>query len=413
MNYPRVVITGLGAITPLGNNVASFWEGLINGRSGIGRITAFDPHEMDSQIAGEVRGFDPIIHFRNGKDARRADRYSQFAVAAAQEALAQSELNPQLLQPWRSGVVIGSAIGGLNTISEQYRVLYEKGPSRLSPFLIPMLLNNMATGLVAIELGFQGPGYSVSSACATANQAIGEAWLLIRSGEADVMVAGASEAAICEITIGGFCAMKALSRRNDSPHQASRPFNKDRDGFVMSEGAGIVILEEESHARRRGARILAELVGHGDTIDAYHMTHPLPDGRSAGMAMSLALKHARLLPEDVSYINAHATSTPVGDRCEVEAIKSIFKTYLAPVSSTKSMTGHLCGAAGGIELIASIKSIEHNLIPPTINLVAPDPACDLDHVANTTRETEVNVVLSNSFGFGGHNSTLVVKRYMH
>ena len=407
----RVVITGLGAITPLGNSVSSFWDGLIHGRSGLDRITAFDPMEMESQIAGEVKGFDPLSHFKNPKNARRADRYSQFAVAAAREALAQSGLDSHSFSPWRAGVVIGSSVGGLNTISEQFRVLYEKGPNRLSPFLVPMLLNNMATGLVTIELGFQGPSYSVSSACATANHSIGEAWRLIRSGEADVMVAGASEAAICQVTVGGFCAMKALSTRNSEPRTASRPFNVDRDGFVISEGAGVIILEEESHARRRGAMILAELAGHGATMDAHHMTNPLPDGRSAAMAMSIALKHARLLPEAVSYINAHATSTSMGDRCEAEAIKAVFKEYRVPVSSTKSMTGHLCGATGAIELIASVKIIQESLIPPTINLLEPDPECDLNHVANTAREAKVDTVLSNSFGFGGHNSVLVVKRY--
>ena len=407
----RVVITGFGAVTPLGNSVSCFWDGLIHGRSGINRITAFDPKEMESQIAGEVKGFDPLPHFKNPKNARRADRYSQFAVAAAREAFAQSGLDSNSFSPWRAGVVIGSSVGGLQTMSEQFRVLYEKGPNRLSPFLVPMLLNNMATGLVTIELGFQGPSYSVSSACATANHSIGEAWRLIRSDEADVMVAGASEAAICEVTVGGFCAMKALSTQNSEPAAASRPFNVDRDGFVISEGAGVVILEDESHARRRRAKILAELAGHGATMDAYHMTNPLPDGRAAAMAMSMALKHARLLPEAVSYINAHATATPMGDRCETEAIKTVFNGYRVPVSSTKSMTGHLCGATGAIEIIASVKIIEESLIPPTINLSEPDPECDLNHVANTAREAKVDVVLSNSFGFGGHNSVLVVKRY--
>ncbi len=408
----RVVITGMGAITPLGNTVCSFWEGLINGRSGVDRIMAFDPREMDSQIAGEVKNFDPIPHFRNAKDARRADRYSQFAVAAAREAFSQSALDSHSVDPFRSGVIIGSSIGGLNTISQQFRVLYEKGPSRLSPFLVPMLLNNMAAGLVAIELGFQGPSYSVGSACATANQSIGEAWRLIRTGEADIMVAGASEAAICEVTVGGFCAMKALSTRNHAPREASRPFDRERDGFVIAEGAGIVVLEAEYHARRRGASILAELAGAGVTTDAHHMTHPLPDGKSAAAAMKIALNHARILPSEVSYVNAHATSTPVGDHCEVKAIKSVFREHSVPVNSTKSMTGHLCGATGAIELIASVKSIEQNLIPPTINLMNPDPECDLNHVANVAREAKVDVALSNSFGFGGHNSVLIVKRYL-
>ena len=407
----RVVITGMGAVTPLGNTVDSFWTNLVLGKSGIGRISAFDASDLASQIAGEVKAFEAKEHFRTPRDARRCDRYTQLAVAAAREAFAHSGLDEKAIDPIRAGVVIGSSIGGLITLSEQFLVIHEKGANRLSPFVIPMLLNNMAAGTVAIELGLQGPSYSVGAACATANQSIGEAWRSIRTGEADVILAGGSEAPICLLSVGGFSAMKALSRRNDAPEQASRPFDLGRDGFVIAEGAGVLVLEEEYHARRRGAAILAELAGNGVTSDAHHMTHPLPDGRAAALAMIMALEHASIHPSEVSYINAHATSTPVGDRCEVRAIQAVFGAHRVAVSSTKSMTGHLCGATGAIELIASVKSIQHGLIPPTINLVDPDPECDLDHVANVARETVVDVVLSNSFGFGGHNSALVVKRY--
>lgn len=407
----KVVITGLGSVTPLGNSVDSLWEGLITGRSGIGRISAFDASGLSSQIAGEVRGFEATPHFRNAKDARRCDRYTQLAVAAAKEAYAQAGLDTSKVNAARAGAIIGSSIGGLVTLSEQFGVIHEKGAHRLSPFVIPMLLNNMAAGIVAMELDLQGPNYAVGAACATANQSIGEAWRLIRTGEADVILAGASEAAICELSVGGFGAMKALSTRNHEPELASRPFDMRRDGFVISEGAGILVLEEESHARRRGATILAELAGCGVTADAYHMTHPLPEGEGAARAMRFALEHAGVSPEEVSYINAHATSTPVGDRCEVKAIQSVFNRHRPLVSSTKSMTGHLCGATGAIELIASVKAINEGLIPPTINLVELDPECDLNHVANVAKEAKVDVVLSNSFGFGGHNSALVVKKY--
>lgn len=408
----KVVITGLGAVTPLGNSVESFWDGLANGRSGVARITAFDASSVDSQIAGEVKEFDGPSYFRNTKEARRADRYTQFALAAAKEAFAHAGLSEEAFNASRGGVIIGSSIGGLITLSEQFEVIHRKGAHRLSPFVIPMLLNNMAAGIVSIELGLQGPSYSVGAACATANQSIGEAWRSIRTGEADVILAGGSEAAICLMSVGGFSAMKALSTRNDAPEKASRPFDRGRDGFIIAEGAGVLVLEEESHAKRRGATIYAELAGNGVTSDAHHMTHPLPDGAGAARAMQLALDHAGINAGEISYINAHATSTPVGDFCEAQAINKVFNGHRVPVSSNKSMTGHLCGATGAIELIASIKSIEHNLIPPTINLEDPDPECDLDHVANVAREAQVDAVLSNSFGFGGHNSALVVRRYL-
>jgi len=407
----KVVITGMGAITPIGNTVAQFWENLVQGKGGIDRIASFDASALDSQIAGEVKEFSAVEHFRNTKDARRCDRYTQFAVAAAREAYADAGLDAEKLQAEQAGVVIGSSIGGLITLSDQFRVIHEKGAHRLSPFVIPMLLNNMASGIVGIELGLQGPSYSVGAACATANQSIGEAWRAIRTGEADVMLAGGSEAAICELSVGGFGAMKALSTRNDDPARASRPFDQGRDGFVIGEGAGVVVLEDEEHAKRRGARILAELAGSGATSDAHHMTHPLPDGAEAARAMASALEHAGVSAEEVSCVNAHATSTFVGDRCESEAIRRVFNGRRVPVTANKSMTGHLCGATGAIELIASVQSIVQGLIPPTINLEDLDPECDLDHVANVAREATVNVVISNSFGFGGHNSALVVRRY--
>jgi 3-oxoacyl-[acyl-carrier-protein] synthase II len=407
----KVVITGLGAVTPLGNTVPAFWDGLVNGRSGISRIASFDPSNVTSQIAGEVKDFDGTASFKVPKDARRNDLYAQFSVAAAKEAFEHAGLYDGAFDRSRGGCIIGSSIGGIITIGEQFEVMHRKGARKLSPFTIPMLLNNMASGNVAIELGLEGPSYSVGAACATANQSLGEAWRAIRTGEADLIVAGGTEAAICELAVGGFCAMKALSTRNDSPTQASRPFDRGRDGFVIAEGAGVLVLEEESHALRRGARILGELAGNGVTTDAHHMTHPIDDGRVAARAMTIALQHAGLNASDVDYINAHATSTPVGDICESQAIRSVFGERPVLVSATKSMTGHLCGATGAIELIACVKTIETGLVPPTINLEDPDPACALNHVANVAREARIDVALSNSFGFGGHNSALVVRRY--
>ena len=407
----RVVVTGMGAVTPLGLAVASFWDGLTEGRCGIRRIAAFDPSELRSQIAGEVKDFDPLAGFNHPRDARHADRYSQFAVAAAREAFLQSGLGESGFNAQRVGVVIGSSNGGITTLTAQCRVLAEAGAKRLSPFAIPMLRNNMAAALVAREWGLQGPSLTVGAACATASQSLGEACRLIRSGEADAVLAGGSEAPICEVIVGGFCAMRAVSTRNDVPGEASRPFDRDRDGFVIAEGAGVLLLEEESHARRRGATILAELAGHGVTTDAHHITQPRPDGAAALRAMNAALGRARCLPENLSCILAHATGTRSGDHAEANSLAGLLQRQRVPITAVKSMTGHLCGASGAIEVIAAIKSIEHGLIPATLNLLRPDPEIPLDYVAQQPREARIDVVLCNAFGFGGANSSLVLRRY--
>ncbi|MCE9587823.1 MAG: beta-ketoacyl-ACP synthase II [Verrucomicrobia bacterium] len=408
----RVVITGMGAVTPLGNTVDSFWEGLIHGRSGIDKITAFDPSRLTSQIAGEVKDFNPAPHFSHPKKGLRADRSSQFAVAAASQAFIHSGLkNLHTFNPNRGGVVFGASNGGITTLSKQFQILVEKGPSKLSPFLIPMLRTNMAAAMVAIELGLEGPNFSVGAACASASEAIGQAWRLIRNGEADFILTGGSEAPICELMVGGFCAMKALSQRNSSPQQASRPFDLERDGFVISEGAGALVLEEESHARRRGATILAEIIGHGLTTDAYHITQPSADGKGVAASMNAALAQAKCQPSELSYVIAHATSTKAGDRAEARAIQSLFGHHSTPVTALKSMTGHLCGASSAIELIGAVKSIEQSLIPPTINLFRPDKHFALNHVANQPREAKIKNVVINAFGFGGNNSSLVISRY--
>jgi 3-oxoacyl-[acyl-carrier-protein] synthase II len=410
----RVVITGMGAVTPLGNDVASYWQGLINGKSGIGRIHAFDASAYECQIAGEVKDFEPAKHWKNPKDARRADRYTQLAMAATKEACAHAKINDSTpLDLERAGVIVGSGIGGLISLTEQARILFEKGPGRVSPFMIPMMIANIASGLISMEFGFKGPNFAVVTACATANQCIGEAWRLIREDEADIMIAGGSEAAVSELGISGFAAMKAMSTRNDEPTRASRPFDKDRDGFVMGEGAAIIILEELEHAKKRGVPIFAELTGYGLSADAHHMTAPAPEGEGGRRAMALALQRARKNPEDIDYINAHGTSTPVGDVCETQAIKKLFGDHAKKllVSSTKSMTGHLLGAAGSAELIACIKAIETGIVPPTINLDNPDAECDLDYVPHKARERAVRAALNNSFGFGGHNATLIVEKF--
>ena len=408
----RVVITGMGAVTPLGNTVDSYWEGLIHGRSGIDKITAFDPSRLTSQIAGEVKDFNPAPHFSHPKRGLRADRSSQFAVAAASQAFIHSGLkNLSTFNPNRGGVVFGASNGGITTLSKQFQILVEKGPSKLSPFLIPMLRTNMAAAMVAIELGLEGPNFCVGAACASASEAIGQAWRLIRNGEADFILTGGSEAPICELMVGGFCAMKALSQRNSSPQQASRPFDLERDGFVISEGAGALVLEEESHARRRGATILAEIIGHGLTTDAYHITQPSADGKGVAASMNAALAQAKCQPSELSYVIAHATSTKAGDRAEASAIQSLFGHHSTPVTALKSMTGHLCGASGAIELIGAVKSIEQALIPPTINLFRPDKHFALNHVANQPREAQIKSVMINALGFGGHNSSLVISRY--
>jgi 3-oxoacyl-[acyl-carrier-protein] synthase II len=414
MNERRVVITGIGVVSPLGNNKDDFWKNLVAGKSGIRTIQSMDTTKYDCKIAGEVVDFNPTPYFNNHKEARRADRFFQLGMAASKMAVTDSGLNPDSLDPHRIGVMVGSGIGGLSTIETQYQILLEKHPDRVSPFLIPMMITNIASGMIATEYGFMGPNMCITTACATSNNNIGEAWRIIKFGDADAIVCGGAEASIRPCGLAGFANMKALSLRNDDPERASRPWDKDRDGFVMGEGAGVVVIEELEHAKKRGATIYCELVGYGTTADAYHLTAPHPEGLGAAKCMEMALRHGKMNPTDVQYINAHATSTPVGDLCELRAIKRTFGDYAKNgllVSGTKSMTGHLLGAAGGIELVACIQAIREHVIPPTINVENLDPEVDVDIVANTARPAKVNVALSNSFGFGGHNSALLVKRF--
>ncbi len=408
----RVVITGLGAITPIGNTLGEYWEGLVSGRNGVGAITNFDPAKHDCRIAAEVKNFDPTLYLEK-KEAKRMDRFSQLAVCASKQALADAGLTIDDTNADRVGVTIGTGIGGLKVLEEQQEIYLTKGPSRCSPFMIPMMIGNMAAGLTAIQLGAKGPNCCTVTACAAGSNAIGEAFRLIQGGYADAMICGGTEAAITPLGIAGFAACKAVSTRNDDPLHACRPFDTGRDGFVMGEGAGILIIEELEHAQDRGAKIYAEIVGYGMTCDAYHMTGQSPGGADAARAMSLCLKDAGLAPEAVSYINAHGTSTPINDPNETTAIKTALgaHAYKIAVSSTKSMTGHLLGGAGGIEGVASALAIYHDIIPPTINLENADPECDLDYVPNVSRKSIVDVVLSNSFGFGGHNVTLAFKKY--
>ncbi len=412
MQKNRVVITGLGVISPVGNSKEQFWNSLTQGRSGIGRLTLFDPTGYDSRIAGQINNFDASGRLGK-KQTRRMDRFTQFAVVAALDAVEDSKLDLSREEPDRIGVLVGSGIGGLSTIEAEHTTLLEKGPSKMSPFFIPMLIVDMASGQIAIRLGAKGPNSCVATACASASHAIGDSYRIIQRGEAEVMISGGTEAAVSPLGVGGFCAMKALSTRNHEPEQASRPFDKMRDGFVIGEGAGILILENLAHALKRGAHIYGELVGYGMSGDAYHITAPAPDGEGAARAMQWALKDAGLRPEAVDYINAHGTSTQLNDKFETMAIKTVLgeDAKKVAVSSTKSMTGHLLGAAGGIELIACLLTMERSIIPPTINYEYPDPECDLDYVPNQARHQEVNVVMSNSLGFGGHNATLVVRRY--
>jgi 3-oxoacyl-[acyl-carrier-protein] synthase II len=415
-----VVVTGLGALTPLGNTVEAFWTGLLEGRSGIGPITKFDAFEKDpsgqyryeTRIAGEVRHFDPL-RYVDKKEARRLDPYLQYAIACATMAVEDAGLDVGRVDRTRFGVLIGSGIGGIQTLLEGERVRLERGPERVSPFVIPMLIINMASGLVSMRFGAKGPNSAVATACATGNHAIGDAFKIIQRGDADVMIAGGAEAIIVPLTIAGFCAMKAMSTRNDEPERASRPFDAGRDGFVPSEGAGVVVLEAQDHAERRGARIYAEVVGYGMTADAYHMTAPDPDGDGAARAMQAALADAGVEPAAVGYINAHGTSTPYNDKYETLAIKRVFgeHAHRLAVSSTKSMTGHLLGAAGGVEAIATVLALYHGILPPTINYEVPDPECDLDYVPNRARPQPVEVALNNAFGFGGTNATVVFRRY--
>jgi 3-oxoacyl-[acyl-carrier-protein] synthase II len=414
MNDRRVVITGVGVLSPLGNDLESTWAGLKAGKSGIGPITLLDTAEYGTKIAGEVRDFDAAPFFNSPKDARRCDRYAQFGIAASKMAIADSGIDTdEHVNRDRIGVMIGSGIGGLGTLEREHTKLINRSPSRVSPFVIPMMISNIASGLLSIEYGFGGPNMTIVTACATANHNIGEAWRMIKFGDADAIVAGGAEASILPMGLAGFGNMKALSTRNDEPERASRPFDTGRDGFVMGEGAGMMVVEEYEHAKKRGAEIYGEIVGYGISGDAYHMTSPHPDGAGATRCMNMALNHAKMNPEDVNYVNAHGTSTPQGDIGETKAIKASFGNYAKEgliVSSTKSMVGHLLGAAGGIELAACLMAMRDNVIPPTINLEDQDPQCDLDYCANVARETEVNAALSNSFGFGGHNASLLVKK---
>lgn len=408
----RVVVTGLGAVTPFGVGVAALWDGLRAGRSAVGRITRFDATQMDCQIGAEVRDFDPL-QFLERKEARRMDRYTQFAVAAAHMAVADAGLDLGALDRDRIGVYFGSGIGGMETFSEQMEVLLTRGPGRVSPFLIPMMITNMAAGTLAIHFGLKGPNMTTVTACSSANNAIGEAFDALRRGKAEVMLTGGAEAAFVPIAVAGFAAMKALSTRNDEPEKASRPFDAQRDGFVMGEGGAVLILETLAHARRRGARIYAEVIGYGMAADAYHMVQPPDSGEGGARAMRRALADAGIGPGEIDYINAHGTSTPQGDIAETRAIKDVFGDHARrlAVSSTKSMHGHLLGAAGAVEAMACILALREQLLPPTINQETPDPECDLDYVPNAARPARVETALSNSFGFGGQNATIILRRF--
>ena len=408
----RVVVTGMSVITALGSEISEFWARLCAGKSGVGRLERFDCSDFKVNFGGEVKDFRPDDHF-GAKEAKRLDRFSQFALAAAQIAVRQSGVDFRKEDdPYRCGVIIGSGIGGLNEIEEQHAKLFDRGPSRVSPFMIPKLMVNAASGNISVQFGLKGPSSAVATACASASNAIGDAYRLIQHDIADVLVTGGSEAAITPMGLSGFARMGALSTRNECPEAASRPFDRDRDGFVLSEGAGVVVLEEYEHARKRGAVILGEVLGYGMSSDGSHMTAPDPEGAGAARAMILALKDARLNASEIGYINAHGTSTPLGDQAETNAIKRVFEaeSKRVCVSSTKSQLGHLLGASGGVEFVISIMTLLHRLIPPTINLENPDPDCDLDYVPNKARETQIDRVMSNSFGFGGHNACLVVGR---
>lgn len=409
----RVVITGLGAITPVGNDVATTWDALTAGRSGTGPITKFDAAKFPVRFAAEVKGFDPLAYM-DRKEAKRADQYTQYAVAAAAQAMHDAKLvDTPIADPDRIGVILGSGIGGLKSFEEQHDVYRERGPSKISPFFIPMFIADIAAGIVSMQFNAKGPNYATVSACATSAHAIGDAFRTIQYGDADVMISGGAEATVTPMAIGGFANMKALSERNESPETASRPFDATRDGFVMGEGAAVVILEELQHALDRGAHIYAEIVGYGATGDAYHLTAPAPDGEGAQRAMKRAMKDAGLGPTDVQYINAHGTSTPANDLNESRAIRAVFGDAADSlnVSSTKSATGHMLGAAGAIECLISSLVVQEGLIPPTINYQTPDPGCDLNYTPNASVKREVNAVLSNSFGFGGHNTTLAFRKF--
>jgi 3-oxoacyl-[acyl-carrier-protein] synthase II len=409
----RVVVTGLGVVSSLGQQAHAFWDNIVAGKCGIHHIKSFNVTDFDCQIAAELIDFDPTPAFPSPKEVRRADRFTQFAIFAGQQALLDSHLDMQKVNGDEVGAFIGSGIGGLHTTEDQHKVYLSKGPGRLSPFMIPMLISNIGSGLFSMYYGLRGPNLATCSACSTATHAIGEAWRTIKMGDASVMFAGGSEAAILPLGLGGFCAMRALSTRNDDPQHASRPFDRDRDGFVMGEGAGVIVLEELEHAKARGARIYGELIGYGNTADAHHISAPSPQGEGAARCMKMALRSAGLNPSDVSYINAHGTSTPQGDLAETQAIKSVFGEYAkkVAVSSTKGATGHMLGAAGAVEMAICMKAIQNNIVPPTINLENPDPECDLDYVPNQAREMEVKAIVNNSFGFGGHNASVVARKF--
>ena len=408
----RVVITGLGCISPVGNNVSAMWNEIKNGHSGVRKITHYDASEYKCKIAAEVKDFDGAELFGN-REARRMDPFSQYALAAAKEALAHSGLQITDANRDRIGAVIGTGIGGLNTLFEQMQVFNERGPTRVSPFLVPMMLPDTAPGMVAIYLGIRGPNLAVVTACATGTNAIGEASEIIRRGQADVVLAGGTEAAIVPIAMAGLGVMNALSTRNDEPERASRPFDLNRDGFVMGEGAAVLVLESLAHAQARNAEVLAEIRGYGSTNDAYHISAPAENGAGAALCMRMALEDAGFDLTQIDYINAHGTSTPLNDKSETAAIKTVFgeQAYNIPVSSTKSMTGHLLGAAGALEAIITVKTLQEGFLPPTINYETPDPECDLDYVPNSARPAEVQHTMSNSFGFGGHNATIILSRY--
>ena len=410
MEKKRVVITGLGLLTPVGNRKEETWKALISGRSGIERIKDFDAADYPSQIAGEIKNFDPSS-FLDKKDVRHMDRFVQYAIVATKEALEDAHLEG--IDRRRVGVIVGAGIGGLRVIEQQHSVLLEKGPKRVSPFLIPMLIPDMASGQIAIQFGFQGPNYCTVSACASGAHAIADSYRILQNGEAEVMVTGGTESCITPLGLAGFCSAHSLSTRNDESEKASRPFDKLRDGFVMAEGAGVLILETLENAKKRNSHIYAEIVGLGLSADAYHMTAPPPDGNGAALAMKEALKDSKIKPQEIDYINAHGTSTPLNDKSETQAIKTVFGNcaYQIPVSSIKSMVGHMLGAAGAVEVAISALVIENSLIPPTINYEVADPECDLDYVPNSVRKKEVVVAMSNSFGFGGHNIVIVIKKY--
>jgi len=413
MSERRVVITGIGIVSPLGNNKEDFWSNLIAGKSGIRNIEAFDTSEYTTHFGGEVVGYDPKPYFNDFKDGRRADRFTQLAMGGAKQAIIDSGLDTADVNKERIGVMVGSGIGGLMTLENNHTQLVTKHPSRVSPFTIPMMISNIASGMISMEYGFLGPNMCIVTACATSNHSIGEAWRIIKFGDADAIMAGGAEASIAPMGLAGFGNMRALSTRNDEPQKASRPFDKGRDGFVMGEGSGVVVIEEYEHAKARGANIYCELVGYGLSADAYHLSAPLPDGSGASRCMNMALKHAKLNAEEVQYVNAHATSTPLGDVGETLAIKRSFGEHAKKglvISATKSMTGHLLGAAGGVELAACVLALRDQVVPPTINVEDQDPECDLDVTANVAREVKVDAALSNSFGFGGHNSALLVKK---